>query len=139
VPCLDAVAAVLVVPTHLTLNLAVMSRSSSAFFRVASSLRVDRLQLLNSLLAVTVTETDNHLEDVTVTTVVRVTHDGLQVRHDKLRPGIECQWHSSEAVFDVWPPKTGRASQGKRPYYSSILSPQLMPQADSLRVMLSYT
>ena len=39
-------------------------------------LRVDRLQLLNSLLAVT--ETHDHLEDV-------VTHGSLQVRHDKLR------------------------------------------------------
>ena len=40
--------------------------------------RVDRLQLLNSLLAVT--ETDNHLEDV-----VTHWHGSLQVRHDKLR------------------------------------------------------
>ena len=42
---------------------------------------------------------------------------------------ISCaiKWQPSEAAFDVWPPKTERASQGKRlgPYYS-ILSPQCL-------------
>ncbi len=41
--------------------------------------RIPRLQVLNSLLAVT--ETHDHLEDV-------VTHGSLQVRHDKLRNRI---------------------------------------------------
>jgi hypothetical protein len=44
--------------------------------RAVRLFRIHRLQLLNSLLAVT--ETHDHLEDV-------VTHGSLQVRHDKLR------------------------------------------------------
>jgi hypothetical protein len=32
---------------------------------------------------------------------------------DMLSCAIE--WQPSEAAFDVWPPKTERASQGKRP------------------------
>jgi hypothetical protein len=48
--------------------------SSATLF--ASSVLIHRLQLLNSLLAVT--ETHDHPEDV-------VTHGSLQVRHDKLR------------------------------------------------------
>jgi hypothetical protein len=65
-PCLDAV-----VPTHLTLNLLVAVMSSSALSG-PPVVRVDRLQLLNSLRVLAVTETDNHLrlEDV-------VTHGSL--------------------------------------------------------------
>ncbi len=47
----------------------------------------------------------------------------------KIFCAIECQ--PSEAAFDVWPPKTERASQGKRPY-----SVPAVPVPD--RMMLSY-
>jgi hypothetical protein len=31
-------------------------------------------------------------------------------KSDMMSCAIECQWQPSEAAFDVWPPKTERAS-----------------------------
>ena len=46
---------------------------------------------------------------------------------------ISCaiEWQPSEAAVDVWPPKTERASQGKRPLAYSVPA---VPD----RMMLSY-
>ena len=69
--------------------------------------RVDRLQLLNSLLAVT--ETDSHLEDVRV-----VTHGSLQVRHDKLRTQAGNRMATLRGcVRRVAAQDTGRLGEGK--------------------------
>ncbi len=43
-------------------------------------------------------------------------------KSDMISCAIECQ--PSEAAFDVWPPKTERASQGKRPFLESVFFDQ---------------
>ena len=51
-------------------------------------------------------------------------------KSDMILVSCAIEWQPFEAAFDVWPPKTERASQGKRPY-----SVPAMPD----RMMLSYT
>jgi hypothetical protein len=53
-------------------------------------------------------------------------------KSDMIRCALAIEWQPSEAAFSVWPPKTERASQGKRPYSVSAV-----PVPD--RMMLSYT
>jgi hypothetical protein len=45
-------------------------------------------------------------------------------KSDMTRCAIE--WQPSEAAFSVWPPKTERASQGKRPYSVSAVPDRMM-------------
>jgi hypothetical protein len=37
-------------------------------------------------------------------------------KSDMILVSCAIEWQPFEAAFDVWPPKTERASQGKRPY-----------------------
>ena len=54
-------------------------------------------------------------------------------KSDMIRCAIEWQPRASEAAFNVWPPKTERASQGKRPHHDSVPGPAVPD-----RMMLSY-
>ncbi len=96
--CLDAV--LLAVPW----NSPNFELSRDVQLRVLRLVRVDRLQLLNSLLAVTVARRQTIIRRI----VMSRSSPMVVCKPDMMSCAIE--WHSPEAVFDVWPPKTERAS-----------------------------